>query len=152
MLTFSAFSFLIYLSDDFEGGATTFFRPTQTPAAGTPVHSAMAEADTGTTARNVSQFQVSRRGLTWSAGAGRLALYEIAARVRCSAGDCLVFPHGNGDGLPTQRRKKADADAANSVDIYPNPLHEGSVVRGRADGAETEPKFLIRSDVMYDVS
>ena len=87
-----------------------------------------------------------------TAGAGRLALYEIAARVRCSAGDCLVFPHGNGDGLPTQRRKKADADAANSVDIYPNPLHEGSVVRGRADGAETEPKFLIRSDVMYDVS
>ena len=158
MRAFSAFSFLIYLSDagGERGGATTFFRPIER-AAGTaeeagdaaapaPEEAAAAAAAAGgavpATARGVSGEQVSRRGLTWAAGGGRTALYEVAARVWAQAGDCLVFPHGNGDGVPVRR---------GGGSFYPNPLHEGSIVRASGSSCAAS-KYLIRTDVMFKIA
>jgi hypothetical protein len=87
------------------------------------------------TAKEVSGQMLSRRGLTWAPGQGATALYEVAARVKGRAGDCLIFPHGNHPGS------------------YPNPLHEGSAVRAAGNGGEGDrlcPKYLIRTDIMFE--
>ena len=67
LLTFSAYSVLLYLNDDFEGGETTFFRH-----------------DPG--------IRVSRRGL--APHPEDVSKLEPISRVRPRRGDILVFPHG----------------------------------------------------------
>lgn len=65
---FSAYSVVVYLNDDFEGGETTFFRPL-------PSH------------------MISRRGLSPKEGYDQ-SILEVAAKVVPRKGDVLVFPHG----------------------------------------------------------
>ena len=69
----------------------------------------------------------SNSGLTKSAGGGNFPLLEYVASVKGETGDILLFPHGN---------KETELE-------YEHLLHDGrDVVLG-------EPKFLIRTDVMY---
>ena len=69
----------------------------------------------------------SNSGLTKSAGSGNFPLLEYVASVKGETGDILLFPHGN---------KESELE-------YEHLLHDGrDVVLG-------EPKFLIRTDVMY---
>jgi len=67
---FSAYSLLFYLSDSFEGGQTTFFKP-------------------------VDAKLLSCSGLTLKSDDATLA---VAARVAPKMGDVLVFPHGRANG------------------------------------------------------
>jgi hypothetical protein len=139
LLSFSAYSLLIYLndSDGYAGGATSFFRPILTTSDSHAAGAEQQQVGSGT-AKEVSGRMLSRRGLTWAPGQGATALYEVAVRVKGMAGDCLVFPHGNHPGS------------------YPNPLHEGSAVRavnGGSAGAgkhHSSPKYLIRTDVIFE--
>ena len=71
LLTFSAYSVLLYLNDDFEGGETTFFR--HDPA-----------------------IRVSRRGL--APHPDDLHKLESISKVVPLRGDILVFPHGKFKG------------------------------------------------------
>lgn len=71
LLTFSAYSVLLYLNDDFEGGETTFFR--HNPA-----------------------IRVSRRGL--APHPDDVDKLEPISRVEPRRGDILVFPHGKFKG------------------------------------------------------
>ena len=68
---FSAYSVLLYLNDDFDGGETTFFQ--HDPA-----------------------IRISRRGL--APHAEDLDKLRVAARVEPRRGDVLVFPHGKFSG------------------------------------------------------
>ena len=71
LVSFSAFSVLLYLNDDFEGGETTFFR--HDPA-----------------------IRVSRRGL--APHPDDVDKLEPISRVEPRCGDILVFPHGKFNG------------------------------------------------------
>ena len=70
----------------------------------------------------------SNSGLTKNCGDGNFPLVEYVASVKGETGDILLFPHGN---------KECDAD-------YEHLLHDGREVLAG------EPKFLIRTDVMYE--
>ena len=70
----------------------------------------------------------SNSGLTKNCGDGNFPLVEYVASVKGETGDVLLFPHGN---------KECDAD-------YEHLLHDGREVLAG------EPKFLIRTDVMYE--
>lgn len=72
--------------------------------------------------KNDSNIKISRRGLTPNVDS--LKLLEVVARIRPGKGDVLIFPHGNHPGC------------------YPNPLHEGSIVKNGS-------KIIIRTDIMF---
>ena len=61
----------------------------------------------------------------WRSAVVCVVQLKVAAQVTPARGDILVFPHGN------------------HPQCYPNPLHEGSAVRGPGQ------KLLIRTDVIY---
>jgi 2OG-Fe(II) oxygenase superfamily len=88
----SMLTFLLYLTDEFEGGETTFLQKDGTR---TPVKPIAGSA---------------------------LCFWQT-----CSLGD--------------------DSDASELAH-----LHEGSVVRARASGQKTRPKYVIRSDVLYSTA
>jgi hypothetical protein len=149
LLKFSAYSILLYLNDDFEGGNTTFFPedPNNTSVRSRRGNTRLVDAvhpnqtnnhsdksdksdkdddkdkDKDKDKDSVLPKNLIQNGLNGFIEGGERP--EVRVPVVPMIGDCLVFPHGRQHGC------------------HPDPLHEGSVViRGR--------KTIIRSDIMFD--
>ena len=91
MISFTSYSLLLYLSDEHEGGETTFFAPDDA-------------------------VRMSRRKLTPSME--DLELLTPVARVRGHAGDVLIFPHGAHAGChPNPLHEGSTVDAGEKVII-----------------------------------
>ncbi len=138
---FSAYSVVVYLSDDCEGGCTNFLMEEAgkskrsksgltrvkedhesaeledaplSSCASAPAESRLLSDIAGTDSLDL-QAQRKRQATTG---------HTVVARVVPRAGDVLVFPHGRANGC------------------HPDPLHEGAeVTRGT--------KTIIRTDVMF---
>ena len=117
----SLFSFLLYLNDDFGGGETTFFPPDDMQGIVDGPRGDCRESNLG----------------------GEDTGGEVAVRPR--QGSVLCFPQT----LKLSSDCRADDDSERA--LFPAPLHEGSPVRElRADGGFSRPKYVMRSDVLYD--
>ena len=120
----SLFSFLLYLNDDFGGGETTFFPPNDMRGIGD------GPRGDGRESNNLNRGEDTVRGVA----------------VRPRQGSVLCFPQT----LKLSSDGRADGDAERA--LFPAPLHEGSPVREhRADGGFSRPKYVMRSDVLYDL-
>ena len=130
LVRFTAYSMILYLNDDFEGGQTTFF-----PELSDNNNDVDGDNDdddddddddekSGNGKKMNNRKRRSNRGNTPRAGTFDPTMAPIKVQVHPRTGDVLVFPHGRQPGC------------------YPDPLHEGSVVTsGR--------KSIIRTDVIY---
>ena len=125
---FSSYSMLLYLNDDFQGGATTFFEQAEPLKRSKRGNTAVAPPPaplSGETERGVVAAEAAASG-----AAAEVREVELPAgccrlvKVVPLAGDVLVFPHGRRPGC------------------FPDPFHAGAVIqRGR--------KTIIRTDVMF---
>lgn len=121
LTTFTAYSILLYLNDDFEGGRTTFFAMPP-PSSSEPASSSSSSSSTLPTPP-----PRTKNGLP--PGVSAASLSPSLTHVTPVAGSALVFPHGR------------------QPHCFPDPLHEGEVVtKGNKTIIRTDAVFcFVRS-------
>lgn len=116
----SLLTFLLYLNDDFAGGETTFNLGGDSDVAVRPVQGSVLVFP-----------QVEAGSSTLAAHFSRLPVSHACARAALR-----------------QTARFDDSDAERARAFAASPLHEGSRVRRRREGA-SRPKYVLRSDVLY---